>query len=509
MEQDSTKLSFLDSIHSGILIVNEELTVYFWNKWLEARTNISKDEITEENLLDFFHYIDEEQLKRKIKFVKNFKSQSFYSVNPHRFLIDIKLNNITNKVFDLMQQNVILSPFTYNDEDLIIIQIYDVTELEAVNLKLNIEKNENEIILNSQTNLILIANEKDIIQVNKPTLDFFDFKDFDDFKKNSSCICDYFIKEIGYFYKKDCKDDCLNIILENQNRDYLVKIKDKNSNIHIFKLDVSFATIQTENIYVITLTDVTELENNKQKLLVVSKNAAMGEMISMIAHQWRQPLATVAANISNLKVQKELGMLTDTVWNKKIGNINDSLQYMSRTIDDFRDFFKNEDILKEVSLKSLIEKPFKIIEPSYDSNRCKCTFTYNVDENQTILTYPNKFDQVILNIFKNSLDEYISKNIDGSTEVNVNFSNGRLIIEIRDNAGGIPENLLEKIWEPYFSTKSLNGTGIGLYMVKTIVEQQLDGNIKIQNINDNNFQTKGIVCTITLPKFLRSYDVNL
>ena len=131
------QLAFLDYIHNGIIVVDKELRVVFWNRWLEFKTFIKKDAIAGTKLYENFNYINEKELKRKVKFVINFKQQSFYTVEPHKFLIDIQLNNITNRTFELMQQNVILAPFTLNgSSDYAIIHIHDVTELEATNQKL-------------------------------------------------------------------------------------------------------------------------------------------------------------------------------------------------------------------------------------------------------------------------------------------------------------------------------------------------------------------------------------
>ena len=147
----SEALKVLDYVYAGMIVVDSDLKIYYWNKWLEIKTFIKKDEIIGSYLSDFFNFIDEEELKRKIKFTVNFKQQSFYTVEPHRFLIDIELTKITDKIFEVMQQNVTITPFDIKitEEDkcdeifgdisnkkFALIQIDDVTQLEAAKKRL-------------------------------------------------------------------------------------------------------------------------------------------------------------------------------------------------------------------------------------------------------------------------------------------------------------------------------------------------------------------------------------
>ena len=170
------------------------------------------------------------------------------------------------------------------------------------------------------------------------------------------------------------------------------------------------------------------------------------------------------------------------------------VQYMSRTIDDFRDFFKNDDKYSYVPLKDFIEKGYHLLEASFKSAKCSCEFIYHCDENLKLFTYANKFEQVMINLLKNSLDEYRAKNIEGLSKIDVFEENGFIKITVQDNAGGIPEDIITKIFEPYFSTKAKNGTGIGLHMVKTIIEKHLKGTISARNQED------GAIFEIIIPK---------
>jgi len=146
-------LKVLDYVYAGMIVVDSDLKIYYWNKWLEIKTFIKKDEIIGSHLSDFFNFIDENELKRKVKFTINFKQQSFYTVEPHRFLIDIELTKITDKIFEVMQQNVTITPFNIGtsngnsckndhvlggvgDKKFALIQIDDVTQLEAAKKRL-------------------------------------------------------------------------------------------------------------------------------------------------------------------------------------------------------------------------------------------------------------------------------------------------------------------------------------------------------------------------------------
>jgi signal transduction histidine kinase len=240
-----------------------------------------------------------------------------------------------------------------------------------------------------------------------------------------------------------------------------------------------------------------ELNKNQEQeehLIHQSRLATIGELVAMITHQWKQPLSVLSSLISNIELRHKMGILTDDYLNDTLIKHKNKIEYLNKTINDFSNFFKKSTKQDQLSIYQLIDSSVRLIEDSYNSCFAKIIINYQIDKNTTIKTMPSKFNQVMLNILKNALDEYKNKNIEnGITIILITKYNNCINIIIEDNAGGIPEDILPNIWDAYFSTKDKNGTGIGLYMSKTIVEKHLKGTIKATNKND------GAVFTICLP----------
>ena len=241
-----------------------------------------------------------------------------------------------------------------------------------------------------------------------------------------------------------------------------------------------------------------EMKKNQEKttqLIQQSRLAQMGEMISMIAHQWRQPLTAISATTNNLLLKQ---LLNNPITKEELKNelelINDYSQHLSSTIDDFRDFFKRDKEKEITTLEDLIGKSINIIKTSFDSKDIILTTKFKY--NKRIEIYATEVQQVILNLLKNAEDILIDKNI---TEKRVKIStyedNKYAIIEVSDNGGGIEPQILGKIFDPYFTTKkSKEGSGLGLYMSKTIINEHCNGLLKIENAHE------GAIFKIYLPK---------
>ncbi len=228
-----------------------------------------------------------------------------------------------------------------------------------------------------------------------------------------------------------------------------------------------------------------EIKKNEEKtsqLIQQSRLAQMGEMISMIAHQWRQPLTAISATTNSLLLKI---LLEQKITNHELENelqlITDYSQHLSFTIDDFRNFFKTDKLKSEVKLENIIEKSINIIKTSFQSKDIELKTNYMFNEN--IITYPTEIQQVILIILKNAEDVLIEKNIENKKIFIETSKNEHLvIIKIEDNAGGISSKIIDKIFDPYFSTKKeKEGTGIGLYMSKIIIHEHCKGILKVKN----------------------------
>ena len=232
----------------------------------------------------------------------------------------------------------------------------------------------------------------------------------------------------------------------------------------------------------VDITPQIELENQQNLLVEQSKSAALGEMISMIAHQWRQPLQAVSILIQKLPLIKMLnGELTDETLDEVVSQVTIQLDYMSKTIDDFRDYFKPNKKKEEVYIENVINKSMDFLAYLFKLNGVE--IKYKNESTTQIYIFLNEMVQVFINLAKNSCDAMIEKNIENRVISIYSYEkNEDLFIEFEDNAGGMKPEVISKIFDPYFSTKSKkNGTGLGLYMSKTIIEQHSNGKISVCN----------------------------
>jgi signal transduction histidine kinase len=219
------------------------------------------------------------------------------------------------------------------------------------------------------------------------------------------------------------------------------------------------------------------------KLFEQSKLVSMGEMIGNIAHQWRQPLSVISTGATGMKLQKEYNLLSDENFNKTCDAINDNAQYLSKTIDDFKNFVKGDREKKLFKLENDINSFLHLVEGTIKSNNIVMIIDLN-DQIQ-IIGYENELLQCFINIFNNAKDALIEQKISNKFIFICTFiENGYAIIKIKDNAGGIPDKNLTKVFEPYFTTKHKSqGTGIGLHMTYNLIVDSMKGTIECSNVH--------------------------
>ncbi len=230
-----------------------------------------------------------------------------------------------------------------------------------------------------------------------------------------------------------------------------------------------------------------EIEKNRQQQLLMlhqSRLAQMGEMISMIAHQWRQPLNTLSMLNHTVVLKYKRGKLDTDIVDYFSKNSDKQIQQMSKTIDDFRNFFKPEKERVDYCINDVILHSIDILNAGFS----QYNFTVKYENNKEIYSngFPNELGQALVNILNNARDALVeNKIVDKMLVVHLEEQDDKVILTIRDNAGGIPEDIIDKIFDPYFSTKAeKNGTGLGLYMTKLIIEDHLDGKISVENIDN-------------------------
>jgi signal transduction histidine kinase len=229
---------------------------------------------------------------------------------------------------------------------------------------------------------------------------------------------------------------------------------------------------------------IEEVEKNREQEQIMvqkSKLIALGEMISNIAHQWRQPLSELSSIIMFIKFKYEMGKLNDEVMEKKTKEAEAVLEFMSHTIDDFRNFFLPKKEKEKFTLISALDSIITIISSSLTNNQIHLTVC--VDDSIVLNTYLNEFQQVMLNIIKNAKDVLIEKKVKNPwIKIYTKQEGNHIILYVEDNGGGVEVEPKSKIFEPYFTTKKdSDGTGIGLYMSKIIVDKNMNGKLRVRN----------------------------
>ncbi|MEA2027399.1 MAG: response regulator [Campylobacterota bacterium] len=244
---------------------------------------------------------------------------------------------------------------------------------------------------------------------------------------------------------------------------------------------------------------VAEVKEKERIIMQQAKLAAMGEMVGTIAHQWRQPLDYLSIMITNHILDHQKDKITQESMDTFTQKTNSVIQMMSTTIDDFRSFFLPNKEKKIFTLREVIDGAVYLIEDIYGYSNI--TLVDTINENITLKAYKNELIQVLLSLLNNAKDAIQSRGIDeGRVVISMQSSQTNMTLSIRDNGGGIDERIIDRVFDPYFTTKFKDqGRGVGLYMSKMIIEQSLGGTLKIKNMD------KGVEVSIRL-KIDRSHQ---
>ncbi|HRM77553.1 MAG TPA: ATP-binding protein [Aliarcobacter cryaerophilus] len=487
-----------NTVDNGIIVLNKDLKVFFWNRWLETRTGIEANSIIDKNILDFYSNIDEKKLKRKIITALKLNSPTFYTPQTDDFLINIEINNISDRVFNQMQQSITITPLDL-EEGLVILYIYDITFLSEINYKLEIakkslsEKNEElRLILDTTMEAIIIFKDNSVVDCNKIAIELFN-------------------KQMKY----ELINKSFNDLIHNKNRDILNEkepfetnlIREDGSEFNAI-INIKDTSLNNQIFKIVTIVDIEDLKRKENLMAEQTKLAAMGEMLGNIAHQWRQPLSVITATASGMLIQKEMGahqwrqplnIISMSSSNLKLKNdigelcsstLSESLSlilrttnHLSDTIDTFNDFLKtdkeksffnvNENIKNSISLVDSFFKNFNI------------DIILELEEGIFINSLANEFSQAFINILNNAKDAIVlnlKDNEYGLIKIKTKKIDNFIEISILDNAKGIEKDILNKIFEPYFTTKhKYQGTGLGLYMTRKIINSSMGGEITVQN----------------------------
>ena len=362
-------------------------------------------------------------------------------------------------------------------------------KLEKLNKELDIkienaikelkDKNENfKELLNSTMEMIVISDaDYNVVEANKVTVDFFKANIYE---LRSRTLFDGLKEEDIKKVKK--------ALMEDVSVPYEVEVDLPHAGSRTLLVSGKNIMRDGNKMRISTLLDITELKRAQHQLVQQNRLAQMGEMISMIAHQWRQPLSAISATSGSITLKAKLGKLNKENAIELSTSITDYAQHLSSTIDDFRNFFKEKKHKESVSLKEIVNATLAIVKMSLEKSNID--MVTNLTSDKEIQIYANELKQVVLNIIKNAQDALIEQNIQ-NPKIEIYADDTTIIIS--DNAGGVPEAIIDKIFEPYYSTKmKKDGTGLGLYMSKIIIEEHCGGKLSVAN--DKN----GAVFTIKL-----------
>lgn len=367
-----------------------------------------------------------------------------------------------------------------NVENIVILH-EDVTDRERSLLELEQKKRELEKIIQEAPNPIMLHNEKGkVVLVNKAwkTLSGYSHSEIDTIEKWTQKAYGKempIVKEyIDKLYKLDAK---------TEEGEYSIFTKNGDTVIWQFS-SAPLGVIDGSRVVISSAMDITELKKKDELMMAQSRHAAMGEMIGMIAHQWRQPISIVSMIANNMLLDTALGNFDANKADDYSKDILKQTEYLSKTIDDFRNYFKPDKSVSKINLKNIVDEVYSIVKDSLKNNSIRFETSY--DSKTEVNGYPREVMQVIVNIINNAKDALVSNKTENALiEVNVFEDETHVNIKICDNGGEIKSEILPKIFDPYFTTKDeKNGTGIGLYISKMIVEDHLQGKIEVSNIKE-------------------------
>ena len=467
-----------------LLITNEKIykDLFELNKLIILLVNPINGNIVNVNksAIDFYRYEKTKFLTLNISDINILPFEEIQKAM--NLVIENKENsfNFTHKLSNSEERHVKVhsTPTIYNDETVLYVTVTDITEeFEAKNKLVALEEEFKNFFEFSNVGLAVIDTKGNILRINQKLVDIFGYSSQNEFLG----------KSWESFVPEEHTDNELILLNEFKNnkidtyKDEKIFIKKDKSNFDIFVTMNSFKVEGDTQYILASIVDISKMKKKDTLLFQQSKMASMGEMIDNIAHQWRQPLSVISTAVTGIKFKIEL---EDTIDEKDLirftDHVSNSVTHLSQTIDDFRNFFKQNKTKKEFKLSDTIEKVFNLLISQFKT--ANINIVKNI-EDITIYGFENELIQVIINIVNNARDELIKKD---SKErfiiIHAIKNNENIEITIKDNAGGIPEDIIDRIFDSHFTTKEdSQGTGIGLYMSKMIVEEQMKGSIEVSN----------------------------
>jgi len=271
-------------------------------------------------------------------------------------------------------------------------------------------------------------------------------------------------------------------LLENNiDHELELEMRKKDNTIFPTHLKERNIIVDGKNLKILAILDMTDIKRKEHMLSQQSKMASMGEMMSNIAHQWRQPLTSISISASSIKLSQELDMIEEDEINEQMDNIIKSTEFLSNTINDFQNFLNNEKINETFQAKDVVKQVLTLVDGNL--KKAHIDILENYQNKNNIFGIKNELIQSVLNIINNAKDALLTKE---DKAIKINSYEDELseysILSIHDSAGGIPSDIIDKIFEPYFTTKHQDqGTGLGLYMTHQMIFDHMKGKLEVNN----------------------------
>jgi len=438
----------------------------YWSKEIYEIFNLDPNKFKPSylNFVNIVHPDDRRKVNEAYK--QSLKNKKNYSIEHRLLTKDNKIKWIHEECVTKFDENG--NPLTSTGT------VQDITQNKLVQIKLQQQKKEFENIFNSSKDGIAILDlDFSFIDFNQACLDITGFKREELLEKN--------LLELITQKDKELINSSLEIVLKGEQIRNLKKNCIVNNN-KIITINMSISLMPDNKRVLLTVKDITSIKFVEQQ----TKLAEMGHMIENIAHQWRQPLNIISTVATSVIIEKEFGKLEDESLVESLDLINEKAQYLSETIDIFRNYLKEKKEYKKVILQDRIKTALNIVKASLDINHINLIDNIDKIEPISINLVIGELSEVIINIINNAKDILIEKNIaEPWVKVNLKKEDNIACITIEDNGGGVPKEILNKIFEPYFTTKKdSQGTGLGLNMSYKIVKESLKGDLYIKNTNN-------------------------
>ncbi len=467
----SNQIDFFIFKNDGTLIYQKNTTLTKGNNFIDLKDidgkKFIKKIVTKSGFVNYFWFVPKSnKISKKITYSIKLNDLGIVIGSGEFLNTEHSLNQ---KILDKINQE----KFGKND----FIFIYEIMSLSS-------SKNYSKLILEKN----IVTNEMELTAIEN-ILESSDYKGNIFYKYDNKLTYSAFLYDERTFISAGLFLDSIKNIIEKETKISHINLNNKITSLILKILGISIlffvlSYFMAKKIERMFRKYRIKVANSQQLLIQKSKMASMGEMIGNIAHQWRQPLAQLSGIFLDIETAQNHKELTQKYLEKRTDQANDLLEYMSKTIDDFKEFYNPNIEEKEFSILFAIQHAIKIVDSSlqfYD-----ISIQIDIDKSLRIVGLSNEFSQVILNIISNAKDVAIQRKIKNpQIKIYNEIKNNKIYIHIEDNCGGIEKNISEKIFEPYFTTKYKYGTGIGLYMCKIIIESKMGGKIYVKNTKEN------------------------